>query len=292
MLSISTSAFFLCLLALPATIRAQVSISSVANSGCVANAFGTATYSTQLALPTGSQRVVAGSFWQQAGANWTFSTDTKGVIFSDLGIPGLGTQPYIPQADHDALNLDGSKTKWSLSIPTTPPSSQDFDIVFNVAGSSAAAASTQSGIKMQNPFNHSTTVVSTNGIPSGGQTGSASASSASGTRSIGRRNKPLLASPTQGQSGSVVTKTAVTEVKLERRTLPPGVKYRRAIGSTTFKLTIEGTWGCLLNPSGTVAKASVTSNAAVASLCSNNEISAVTQSWSTYGVCTLIYNLP
>lgn len=37
------------------------------------------------------------------GAIWVFSTDSEGIEFSGLGIPGTGARSDIPQMDIDAL---------------------------------------------------------------------------------------------------------------------------------------------------------------------------------------------
>lgn len=119
---------------LASTVRSQITISDVPQASCAGNvATGTATFSTEMTLPTGSQRIPAGDFWDQMGAVWVLSTDTEGVEFSDLGIPGAGAQADIPQMDISALQINtATRTAWTLAVPTVS-GANEYDIVFVAA---------------------------------------------------------------------------------------------------------------------------------------------------------------
>lgn len=254
----------LCLLTTSVT-NAQISLSSVPTSGCVGNALGTATFTTDLSLQTGSQLISAGNFWNQAGAVWTFSTDTDGVEFRILGIPGFGAgfgaASDISKADESALDINNSKKEWTLTVPGTPPSGQ-YDITFEALNIVSALPS--SAI--------SSTIV-----------GSVISPSITTPTQVARRHRLVLESPLV--PGSVNTIKPVVE-KNQVRPMLGGAKYRRNTIVEQFQLSIKGTWGCLLNPSGTVPTLTQTSSPQLASLCANNEISPVIKSWSSYGVRT------
>ena len=59
--------------------------------------------------------IPAGDFWNQTGAVWTFSTDSQGILFSDLGFEvgpdGVGA------AHSSAIELGSSPKTWTLSVP-------------------------------------------------------------------------------------------------------------------------------------------------------------------------------
>ena len=91
MKSLSVAALSSVALPLLSAVKAQITLSDVPQASCNGDvATGTATISTDYTLPTGSQRIPAGDFWDQMGAVWVFSTDTEGIQFSDLTIPGAG----------------------------------------------------------------------------------------------------------------------------------------------------------------------------------------------------------
>ena len=143
--------------------NAQVDLEPIDTaSGCASKGLtGTVTYSTAISRATGAQRIPAGDFWEQQGAQWVFDTDTSGIEFSNLAIPGVGSPADdTPQADKDAIKLDDSKTKWTLVVPSGAgmyghnslgiPSSNGSidddlaqkDIVWQAASPTAAAPST------------------------------------------------------------------------------------------------------------------------------------------------------
>ena len=275
--------FFQLWFLVPSFVQSQITIQSVPASECAGNPFGTATFSTEVSLATGSQRIVAGDFWQQAGAQWNFSTKSNGIMFCGLGIPGWGAQPDIPKADHDALHIDDGN-QWSLTLPTTPPSDQQFDIVFEAIASSVC-------------ISQSRVVAAPTAGPSGSHTmakasnSSLMSSSALRTGVTGSTNVRQTPSNMGRSNGIAPTRTPVPEVKAKREAVVARHRYRKRSASGDFSLTIQGSWGCLQNPDGTVPSPSVTSNPIVESLCANNEISTVTQSWSTYGVSVWSWNL-
>ena len=97
---------------------AQITVNLIPEdaSACPNGPSGTATFSTVQGYPTGSQEIPAGDFWNQAGAVWTFETDSQGILFGDLGF-GVGPDG-AGAADSSAIKLDPSSTAWTLSVPS------------------------------------------------------------------------------------------------------------------------------------------------------------------------------
>ena len=279
---ISSKAVCLVLPAFLPLATAQIILSSI--NGCTNNVSQIATYSTQLTLPTGLQRISHANIWQQRGTNWIISTDTKGITLKDLEVNKQEVIPGILQADHDMNSIDGSKTKLAISIPTTLPSGGQYDIIFNAVASSSASFPTVAGVRTNSTYGSSASLIHGSKDSKQRSSGYGTATSTSGTISLMKRHTPEHAHATRVLPAGV-TKTAISELKVQKHP-PIGAKFRRSPSPTTFQLTIVGMSKCLSSPSGTIANstASVTSNAAVASMCSNNEISAVTQSWTTYSV--------
>ena len=93
--------------------RAQITINPIPTSACAGQGLsGSATFASSTSLATGSQRIPAGDFWDQVGAEWVFDTDTSGVLFSDVA---ANNGPDTPAIDSSAVHLDDSKTKWTFS---------------------------------------------------------------------------------------------------------------------------------------------------------------------------------
>ena len=285
MYSISSQAVFWVSFSILSSAGAQITISSI--SGCANNTLGTATYSTQVTLPTTTNLKKSDKKLKKKKTSWTFSTDSKRITFSNLGIPGWGAGSGIPQVDHDALKIDGSKTKWTLLLPTMPPSSGKYDIVFDAATSSPAPFPTAAGVRTGITLRDSASIISGSRGFEQGASGYGRATATSGIAALAKRQKLEHASATRGLPAAV-TRNAINELKVQKHA-HVGAKFRRASSPMNFQLTIVGVVGCLSNQTGTPPKptSSVTSNVAVASMCSNNEISAVTQSWTTYGVSIL-----
>ena len=242
-----------CLFAGISAVKAQISLSDVPQASCAGNAAtATATFSTSMTIETGSQRIPAGDFWEQMGAVWVFSTDSEGIEFSGLGIPGAGAEPDIPQMDIDALVLDDSKTAWTLNVPTAS-GANEFDIVFQAATPTSAGSSIA--------------VPSTTSAPI-----STTASSVSGAISAGQ---------------SITTTTTPTSVPARFRKRQPSraqLAPRASATGGTFNLIISGTYPCNLNPSiGLVPGPTVTGgNPTVAAQCSKNSISTNKAAWTAY----------
>ena len=126
-------------------VKAQILLSDIPVASCAGNVLkGTATYSTNLLMPTGeTQRIPAGDYWNQSGAVWVFSTDTAGIQFGFAAIPGEGAPgASIPQAAADAIKIDSKDSAWTLSVPS--PSVGEYDIVFGIGipSTKAPAATT------------------------------------------------------------------------------------------------------------------------------------------------------
>ena len=192
------------------------------------------------------------------GATWVFSTDTEGIEFSDLGIPGAGSpEADIPSFDLSALQIaTGSKTAWTLAVPTESGAGE-FDIVFVAAPPSSTP-----------PPNPTTSA-----------TPAASAVTAS----------------TDTASTTATSSTASVPARFRRRQLPGAyLRKRQSAASSaaapsssggTFHLMIKGTYPCAANPSlGLQPGPSVTgaSNPTVAAQCSKNSISTNTAAWTAY----------
>lgn len=93
--------------------QAQITLDPIPTSACVGQGLsGSATFASFTSLATGEQRIPAGDFWNQVGAEWVFDTDTQGVLFSNLA---AGGGPDTPAIDKSAVSLDDSKTKWTFS---------------------------------------------------------------------------------------------------------------------------------------------------------------------------------
>ena len=253
------------------SVQAQIVLSGFA---CVGNAIlGTATYTTDMVLPTGeSQRIPAGDFWDQSGAVWVFSTDTPGVIFGWAGIPGAGAED-IPQADINALKIDDSSTAWTLSVPT--PSVGEYDIVFGVTtpGSSSGTASVTAppGITSTTGTASTASITSTNGTPSPTTTTNAAVAKR-------RRHRSFVA-------------PLPLSINAQRRALD-GAKVRRSTDTTAvpagqYHLIIKGTYPCGNDPGlGLQPPPSQTgtSDPALVTACSQNSILPSSNVWSAYEV--------
>ena len=93
--------------------QAQITLAPIPTSACAGQGLaGSATFASSTSLPTGAQRIPAGDFWNQVGAEWVFDTDTSGVLFSDLA---AYNGPDTPDIDKSAVHLDDSSTKWTFS---------------------------------------------------------------------------------------------------------------------------------------------------------------------------------
>ena len=231
------------------SVQAQITLSEVPLASCSGNAIsGTATYRTDMTLPTDeSQRIPAGDFWDQESAVWEFSTDTPGIIFDGLGIPGAGAgSADIPQADINALKIGASSTVWTLSVPT--PSVGQYDIVFGVTTSGTASITA--------PPSTTNTATTTN----------TAVAKRWGHRSF---MAPLPLS-----------------INANRRALH-GAKYRRAVPAGQYHLIIQGTYPCADEPGlGLQPPPSQTgtSDPALVTACSMNSILPSSAVWSAYDV--------
>ncbi len=101
------------LLVLRGYAQAQITLAPIPTDACAGKGLsGSATFASSTSLATGAQRIPAGDFWNQVGAEWVFDTDTKGILFSDLAA-NIG--PDTPAIDKSAVSLDDSSTKWTFS---------------------------------------------------------------------------------------------------------------------------------------------------------------------------------
>ena len=145
------------LLVLRGCVQAQITLAPIPTSACAGQGLsGSATFASSTSLATGAQRIPAGDFWNQVGAEWVFDTDTSGIQFSDLAAEN---GPDTSEQDAKAVSLDDSKTKWTLSLasgvseyssrllltilvsPLAKTTLAEIDIVFNALPTSAANAS-------------------------------------------------------------------------------------------------------------------------------------------------------
>ena len=125
--------------------QGSISIGSVPTSSCIGNPVGTATFTSDVTIPTGPIRVPADSFWNQAGALWEFSTDSKGLAFQDAGIPGygagFGSADDIPAAAESAIKLSNDRSTISVVVPTATIGGE-WEVEWQVGSSSFANSST------------------------------------------------------------------------------------------------------------------------------------------------------
>ena len=271
------------ILAYCSCVQAQIALSEVPLASCVGNAVsGTATYTTDMILPTDeSQRIPAGDFWDQEGAVWEFSTDTPGVEFMGLGIPGAGAED-IPQADINALKVGDSSTVWTLSVPT--PSVGQYDIVFAVTTPSISGTASIT-------------------VPPGTTSTAGTVSTASITSTPSASMLPRADST---PSPTTTTNTAVAKRWRHRSFVLPlplsinakrsalyGAKFRRASQATTavpagqYHLSIKGTYPCADEPGLGVQpppSQSGTSDPRLVTACSQNSILPSSAVWSAYAV--------
>lgn len=123
----------------------SISIGSVPTSSCIGNPVGTATFTSDVTIATGVVRVPADNFWNQAGALWELSTDSKGMAFQGPGIPGygagFGSADDIPAAAESAIKLSNDKSTISIVIPTATIGGE-WDVEWQVVPSSFANSST------------------------------------------------------------------------------------------------------------------------------------------------------
>ena len=126
--------------------NADITLTGVPTSACVgANAAGTASFSSNLAVSTGNVQLAAGDYWNQAGAVWEFSTDTKGFAFSQPGIPGYGAgvTDSIPEAAEDAFKLSDDKSTITFAVPS-PTLGGSWEVLWEAEDASAANTPTTS----------------------------------------------------------------------------------------------------------------------------------------------------
>ena len=277
------------------SVQAQIALSEIPVASCAGNVIsGTATYTTDMILPTDeSQGIPAGDFWDQEGAVWEFSTDTPGIKFMGLGIPGAGAEEDIPQADINALKIGDSSTVWTLSVPT--PSVGQYDIVFAVTTLSAST-SVSSSVGTATSGTASTTT------PPGTTSTAGTASTASITSAPSASVPPSA----DGIPSLTTTNTAVAKrwrhrsfvaplplpINAKRRTLQ-GAKFRRASQAATavpagqYHLIIKGTYPCADEPGLGLQpppSQSGTSDPALVTACSQNSILPSSAVWSAYDV--------
>ena len=251
------------------SVNAQITLPTV--TGCVGNPAGTATFTTDLTIETGSERIVAGDFWNQLGAIWVLSTDTEGIEFSQPGIPGYGAGfggGDIPAAAESALILDPSKTAWTLSVPTSSLGGE-WDIDFQAAAptASSAAASTQPA----SPAAASSTTTDP----------AASPASTSAAVTVAKRYEAARPSNYDEAAAPKTTTIVRSPPTKFQRPLPRGAKFRRQTDAGQFHLTIKGSYPCL----GPAAPSQTSSgNPQIASQCVNNQISTDASAWTTYAV--------
>ena len=254
------------------SVNAQITLPTV--TGCVGNPAGTATYSTDLTVATGTERIVAGDFWNQLGAVWVLSTDTEGIEFSQPGIPGYGAGfggGGPPAAAESALVLDPSKTAWTLSVPASSLGGEwDIDFAANTPTPSSAAAST--------PVAATSSSASTASV--------VFSSSADPSVTVAKRYAPARPSRVGvDQEPAPKTTSRVFPQGHPQQPMPVGAKFRRQADAGQFHLIISGSYPCLGPAASQTASAS--GNAAIASQCTNNEISTNIAAWTTYGVRAL-----
>ena len=253
------------LILLYTSVNAQITLPTV--TGCIGNPAGTATFTTDLSVETGTERIVAGDFWNQIGAVWIFSTDTEGIEFSQPGIPGYGAGfggGGPPAAAESALKLDDSKTEWTLVVPASTLGGEwDIDFAASAStGSSAAVSPSSSAASSSAP------------PPSSSVTSAASPLPTSSAAAIAKRY--LRAND---ELAPQTTSVGFLPRRLQKP-MPVGAKFRRQAAAGQVHLIISATLPCL----GPSASATVSGNPTIASECDNNDISTNAAAWTTYGV--------
>ena len=258
------------------SVNAQITLPTI--TGCVGNPAGTATYTTDLSISTGSERIVAGDFWNQLGAIWILSTDSKDIEFSQPGIPGYGAGfggGGPPAAAESAITLDPSKTAWTLSVPTSSLGGA-WDIDFEAAPPSSSSA-TPSSVAVASSAPRVSFSASADPAPPPSSTGPA----------VTMVKRYASAQPSHlriYEESAPKTSTIATFPRRPQKPMPAGVMFRRQAASGKFHLIIKALLPCL-GPQPTQTMAS--GNAVIASECLNNDISTNAAAWTTYGVCVI-----
>ncbi len=257
-------------------VNAQITLPTV--TGCVGNPAGTATFSTVLSVSTGSERIVAGDFWNQLGAVWILSTDTEGIELSQPGIPGYGAGfggGGPPAAAESALILDPSKTAWTLSVPTSSLGGEwdiDFEASTPTASSAAGSAQPSSAAGASSAAASSAPIASSS---------SSDPTTSTPLPTVAKRYEP--ARPSRFGADEVQAPKTTNVVVLPnrpQRPMPVGAKFRRQTDTGQFHLIITGSLPCL----GPSVSQTVSDNPTIASQCENNDISTNAAAWTTYGV--------
>ncbi len=110
-------------LSLLSLVNADLTLLDIPPSVCSTTSVGTVTYTTALALETGSQLLSAGNLWKQPGAQWTFALPELNVDFVSLGAI-VGSDPGNPggsSTKENALNLNPFRSMWTFPIPNPVP---------------------------------------------------------------------------------------------------------------------------------------------------------------------------
>lgn len=259
-------------------VNAQITLPTI--TGCIGNPAGTATYTTDLSIASGSERIVAGDFWNQLGAVWIFSTDTEGIEFSAPGIPGYGAGfggGGPPAAAESAIALDSSKTAWTLSIPASSLG-WEWDIVFEASTptSTSAVAASSSSVGPQ-----SSAASASSSSPATPPAAASSTIAPSPAAKI-RRYEP--ARPVQVEIQDAAAAKITSTPRRPRKPRPVGANFRRQAASGQFHLIINGSLPCL---GPVISSQTVSGNPTIASSCVNNEISTEPAEWTTYGVSSV-----
>ena len=99
--------------------NAEFKLETLQTSGCRTNAVSTATFSTAFSTVIGDVELSKGSYWEQGGAVWEFSTNTEGIIFSDPLVQGYvkGLVKDRPQEVQDAFRLNRDRRTITFTVP-------------------------------------------------------------------------------------------------------------------------------------------------------------------------------
>ena len=306
---------------------AQVTLDSVPTTGCAGKPDGTASFTSATSVPTGNILINAGPYWNQSGATWEWILNTPGLVWYDQGgIPGYGAEGDIPAVAERAFSLSPDKSTITFSVPVSIGNEWDIALA-GVPPTQAANVSSDPPVASSPTWTPGACTLSTftdKAVTCFGSVQEPSTPTAtfcacpSGIimeRLIGSGGPCSPYSSAQGDL-EVGTNTCQIPTSIEKRTVVPlipahpeittapdvpflGAKYRprsryinglleRRDNISQMSIIFKGATPCAGPP---VSSSTISTNPAIASSCSNGEITPGTAAFSTYEVQSYMSSL-
>ena len=304
------------------TSKTEFTLGSVPTTGCVGNPDGTASFTSTTSVPTGEVLIDGGVYWGQAGATWEWILDTPGLVWDGhgAGIPGYGADVDIPAVAESAFNLSPDKSTISFAVPASMGDGWNI-VMVGVPATEAAQVSSNPPVASSPTWTAGACTLSTFTDKPVTCSGSVQ-KPVSPTTTVCACPSDIIMEPLSGPGGPcspyssaqgdlvVATNACPSPASKEKRTAVPlipahpevttaphappfiGAKYRpraqdikglleRRNDSSQMNIIFKGATPCAGPP---VSSSSVSTNPAIASSCSNNEITPGTGAFSTYEV--------